>query len=306
MLLGTLLMIGLLCAPVLGQESVRADAQIPGKWVRGAGFQVQLVYSAGLQGAELEAWQLTPAALELNGSPLGERSNQARIPLAAGDFIQLNLELSSYLKGQSGFQLKLAKSKQTPQQVRCFELVKEGTDFMSMEAGALSAHLVLMNTLHGEMLFGLWPEVAPNHVRNWLDLVHTKFYDGVQFHRVSPSFMIQGGCPNTRSDRSDQWGLGKGPRTLKLELNERKHEKGVLSMARGPEPDSGSSQFFVMTRTSPQLDGNYSTFGKLQEGFDVLAKIGNAEGKLNSGTISPERPQRIFKAIVIRELIAKK
>ena len=288
--------------PVLGQDAVQAEAQIPETWVRGEALRVTLSYVGGEQGSVLEAWQLGAGAFQVAGQPLAERSNTASIPLGAGDRLQLELDLSKLLQAQrSSFELELHGSRGSAHGVRLLEPVAAGFDFMAAPVASLAQHLVLLRTLHGEMLFELWPDVAPQHVRNWLDLASSGFYDGVQFHRVSPSFMIQGGCPNTRSDRRERWGLGVGPRTVPLELSDRLHEKGVLSMARGPELDSGSSQFFVMTRKSPQLDGGYSTFGKLLSGFDALAKIGNAQGRQKNGTITPDQPQRIFQAIVVRQ-----
>ena len=289
-------------ATALGQAAVQAEARIPDTWVRGESLRVEVSYTAGPEGGTLEAWQLSAAAFELSGKPLAERTNTASLALGPGDRLELDLDLSRALQAQRfGFELSLHAARGSAQRVHLLEPLTTELDFMAAPVEELGQYLVLMRTTHGEMLFELWPEVAPLHVRNWLDLASSGFYDGVQFHRVSPSFMIQGGCPNTRSDRRDRWGLGVGPRTLPLELSDRLHEQGVLSMARGPEPDSGSCQFFVITRTSPQLDGGYSTFGKLISGIDVLLKIGNAQGRLKNGTITPDQPQRILQAIVVRE-----
>ena len=306
MFLSSLLLSSVLGAAAPQDKSAPGVAQIPDRWVLGDSFRVTLNYEGGAAGLSLQAWQLTAAAFDLNGEPLRERSNSASIPLAAGDSLQLNLDLAPLLAGQAGFQLGLAGAGQEAQSVRVYAAVDPKTEFMSLASEALAGHLVLINTTRGEMLFEVWPEVAPGHVRNWLDLAHSGFYERVQFHRVSPTFMIQGGCPSTRTDRRNEWGKGSGPRNVKLELSDRKHEKGVLSMARGEDPDSGSSQFFVITRASPQLDGRFSTFGKLLSGYDVLAKIGNAPGVMKDGTATPHEPQRILKATVVRELIAEK
>lgn len=289
-------------AAALGQDAVQAEARIPDLWVRGEGFRVEVSYTAGAAGGTLEAWQLSAAAFEAGGKPLAERSNTASLALGPGDRLELDLDLSAALQAQRfGFELSLHAGRGSAQQVHLLEPLGTELDFMGAPLEQLGQYLVLMRTTQGAMLFELWPEVAPQHVRNWLDLSASGFYDGVQFHRVSPSFMIQGGCPNTRNDRRDRWGLGVGPRTLPLELSDRLHEQGVLSMARGPELDSASSQFFVITRSSPQLDGSYSAFGKLISGFNVLSKIGNAKGRLKNGTITPDQPQRILQAIVVRE-----
>ncbi|MBK7644771.1 MAG: peptidylprolyl isomerase [Planctomycetes bacterium] len=154
----------------------------------------------------------------------------------------------------------------------------------------LSKFHVVLDTNQGEMEVEFWPEHAPNHVRNFLDLAYSGFYDKKSFHRVIPGFMIQGGCPQGT-------GMGDGPRRLKAEFNARKHVKGVLSMARSSNPDSASCQFFVMHAASPHLDGQYSAFGKLVRGEQTLDKIA---GTRTGGNDKPVQPQTINKATVVR------
>ena len=139
-------------------------------------------------------------------------------------------------------------------------------DFMNMDAAQLADWRVVMTTTAGEMEMEFWPETAPNHVRNFLDLCQAGFYDGVVFHRVIPGFMIQGGDPTGT-------GTGGGPRRLKAEFSQRPHKKGVLSMARSSDPNSASCQFFVMHDTSPHLDGQYSAFGVVVRGLEVVDAI---------------------------------
>ena len=118
----------------------------------------------------------------------------------------------------------------------------------------------------------LYPEVAPNTVNNFISLVKKGFYDGLIFHRVISGFMIQGGCP-------DGTGMGGPGYSIKAEFsqngfkNDLKHTEGVLSMARAMDPNSAGSQFFIMHKTSPHLDGSYAAFGKLIEGMDVVNEI---------------------------------
>ena len=120
----------------------------------------------------------------------------------------------------------------------------------------------------------LYPEIAPNTVNNFISLVKKGFYDGRIFHRVIPGFMIQGGCP-------DGTGMGGPGYSIKGEFaqngftNDLKHTPGVLSMARAMHPDSAGSQFFIMHKTSPHLDGAYAAFGKVTEGLEVVDKIAN-------------------------------
>ena len=118
----------------------------------------------------------------------------------------------------------------------------------------------------------LYPEIAPNTVKNFISLANKGFYDGLIFHRVIEGFMIQGGCPQGT-------GLGGPGYSIKGEFsqngfkNDLKHTEGVLSMARSMMPDSAGSQFFIMHKTSPHLDGAYAAFGKVVEGMDVVNKI---------------------------------
>lgn len=118
----------------------------------------------------------------------------------------------------------------------------------------------------------LYPEIAPISVNNFISLVNKKFYDGLIFHRVIKGFMIQGGCP-------DGTGMGGPGYSIKGEFaqngveNTLKHTEGVLSMARAMHPDSAGSQFFIMHKNSPHLDGGYAAFGKVIEGMDVVNKI---------------------------------
>ena len=120
----------------------------------------------------------------------------------------------------------------------------------------------------------LCPEIAPNTVNNFISLVKKGFYNGKIFHRVIPGFMIQGGCP-------DGTGMGGPGYSIKGEFaqngfkNDLKHTPGVLSMARAMHPDSAGSQFFIMHKTSPHLDGAYAAFGKVTEGLEVIDKIAN-------------------------------
>ena len=118
----------------------------------------------------------------------------------------------------------------------------------------------------------LYPEIAPNSVNNFISLIQKKFYDGLIFHRVIKGFMIQGGCP-------EGTGMGDPGYSIKGEFsqngfdNSLKHTEGVLSMARAQNPNSAGSQFFIMHKTSPHLDGAYAAFGKVIEGMDIVDKI---------------------------------
>ncbi|HIV35361.1 MAG TPA: peptidylprolyl isomerase [Candidatus Blautia intestinigallinarum] len=133
----------------------------------------------------------------------------------------------------------------------------------------------------------LYPEIAPNTVNNFISLVKKGFYNGLTFHRVINGFMIQGGCP-------DGTGMGGPGYTIKGEftqngfVNQLKHEPGVLSMARAMHPDSAGSQFFLMHKTSPHLDGSYAAFGKVTEGLDIVDKIAQVPTDFRDKPLEPQ------------------
>lgn len=118
----------------------------------------------------------------------------------------------------------------------------------------------------------LYPEIAPNTVKNFISLVNKGFYDGLIFHRVIEGFMIQGGCPQGTGMGGPGYSI-KGEFSQNGFQNDLKHTEGVLSMARSMMPNSAGSQFFIMHKTSPHLDGAYAAFGKVVEGIDVVNKI---------------------------------
>lgn len=122
----------------------------------------------------------------------------------------------------------------------------------------------------------LYPEIAPNTVNNFIDLINRGFYDGLIFHRVIPGFMIQGGCPEGNGMGGPGYSI-KGEFSRNGFKNELKHTKGVLSMARTMDPNSAGSQFFIMVADAPHLDDQYASFGKVIEGMKVADKIVNAK-----------------------------
>ena len=118
----------------------------------------------------------------------------------------------------------------------------------------------------------LYPEIAPNTVKNFISLINDKFYDGLKFHRVINGFMLQGGDPLGNGTGGPGYSI-KGEFSSNGFTNDLKHTEGVLSMARSMMPNSAGSQFFIMHKTSPHLDGDYAAFGKITEGMDVVNKI---------------------------------
>lgn len=152
---------------------------------------------------------------------------------------------------------------------------------------------------NGDVMKGeLYPEIAPETVKNFVELAKKGFYDGLTFHRVIPGFMIQGGCPQGT-------GTGGPGHTIKGEFskngveNNLKHERGVLSMARSMSPDSGGSQFFIMVADSSHLDGQYASFGKITEGLDVMDKIVSVKRDMSD---KPKEIQKM-KSVTIEEVV---
>src|SRR5688572_21846891 len=128
------------------------------------------------------------------------------------------------------------------------------------------------------MVVEFWSDVAPKTVENFKTLAKKGFYDGTAFHRVVKNFMIQGGDPLTKDAKmQDRWGTGDPGYKIKAEFNDRSHTRGVLSMARSQHPDSAGSQFFICLADARFLDRQYTAFGKLIKGDDVLGKIGDTE-----------------------------
>lgn len=133
--------------------------------------------------------------------------------------------------------------------------------------------IVTIKMAQGEIIKAeLYPEIAPNTVRNFVSLVKKGFYDGLIFHRVIPGFMIQGGCPQGVGTGGPGYSI-KGEFSANGFKNDLKHTRGVLSMARAMNPNSAGSQFFIMVENSPHLDGQYASFGKVIEGLEIVDKI---------------------------------
>ena len=145
----------------------------------------------------------------------------------------------------------------------------------------------IIKTTEGEIVVEFWPDVAPKTVENFKSLANKGFYDGTAFHRVIKDFMIQGGDPNTKDAAKEHlWGTGGPGHRVKAEFNDRPHVRGVLSMARSNDPDSAGSQFFICHGNPRFLDRQYTAFGKLIKGDDVLEKIATTP------THAPDRPNK--------------
>ena len=159
--------------------------------------------------------------------------------------------------------------------------------------------VAVIKTSEGDMVVQFWTDAAPNTVENFKKLAGQGFYDGTIFHRIVKGFMIQGGDPNSKDPaKENSYGEGGPSYNVKAEFNDHSHDRGVISMARGPDPDSAGSQFFICLAPVRRLDHQYTTFGKLIKGQDVLDKIGDTQVTKNS----MGEPSKPIKHIVIESI----
>jgi len=146
-----------------------------------------------------------------------------------------------------------------------------------------SSEVAVIKTSEGEMVVEFWKDAAPNTIENFKKLARSGFYDETIFHRIVKGFMIQGGDPNSKDPtKENKYGEGGPGYKIKAEFNDHSHDRGVISMAREPNPDSAGSQFFICLAPVTRLDHQYTTFGKLIKGNDVLDKIGDTPVTRNS------------------------
>ncbi len=145
--------------------------------------------------------------------------------------------------------------------------------FTQEETKKMSDTKAVIETKFGNIELKFFPDVAPNHVNNFIELAKKGFYDGTIFHRVIPGFMIQGGDPNSKSANKATHGTGGPGYTVKAEFNDKHHQRGILSMARAQDPNSAGSQFFICVADAAFLDKQYTVFGEVVSGMDVVDKI---------------------------------
>ena len=159
--------------------------------------------------------------------------------------------------------------------------------------------LVVLETNLGNIVIDFFPNDAPNHIENFIGLAESGFYDGVIFHRIIPGFMIQGGDPNTVSGDPNTWGTGGPSTSVDAEFNTIKHNRGIVSMARSADPNSGGSQFFIVHGDSNFLDEQYTVFGRIvtEESFETLDRIAGVETEPVDRPVDPEQV-KIIKATV--------
>jgi peptidyl-prolyl cis-trans isomerase B (cyclophilin B) len=154
--------------------------------------------------------------------------------------------------------------------------------------------VAVIKTSEGEMTVEFWKDAAPETIANFKKLARAEFYNGTVFHRVVQGFMIQGGDPNSKDPaKESSYGTGDAGYKIKAEFNDHGHERGVISMARSTDPNSASCQFFICLAPVHRLDHQYTTFGKLIKGEDVLDKIGDTETTTGSDGARSKPVKRI-------------
>ena len=145
--------------------------------------------------------------------------------------------------------------------------------FTKEEIKKMSETTAVIETKFGNIELKFFPDVAPNHVNSFIELAKKGFYDGTTFHRVIPGFMIQGGDPNSKNADKATHGTGGPGYTVKAEFSDKPHKRGILSMARAADPNSAGSQFFICVADAPFLNKQYTVFGEVVSGMDVVDKI---------------------------------
>ena len=303
--------------PVLGLLAAPLAAQIPGvdvslKAERGVvpmGKDAVLVLTvdvkqpADLPGDLLSGMNLTAKAGTAAPVEVKDPGKSGNVSLGAGTRIERKLTVATgklLPSGPTGSEFSNVEISWAGQPAAsCILKIAPDSSNVNVDDLDLQKTKVVLVTSMGDMTLGFYPDKAPNHVRNFVDLSKKGFYDGTKFHRVIKNFMIQGGDPNSRNDdKPDTWGQGGSGTNLKAEFNDTKHVRGVLSMARGSDNDSASSQFFIVHKDSLHLDNHYTAFGALEAGADVLDKIATTPVGGKDGS-TPVTPVVLYYAIVL-------
>jgi len=295
-------MIASLLVSLAAVQAPSMQHEAPELYVEGEPYMVKVEIRMPREAVvPIPSWWVTPSAFVFNGRPLGDRNDEELLSLEPGCKLTAEFDLSAALEkeldgGLRDFRLNFGKANVEPTGVRAFQAAENGIDFMTLPLQQLANYQVVLRTNRGVIWMTLWPDLAPNHVRNFLDLCYTGFYDGTTFHRVVPSFMIQGGRAKTGSE---------APRNVQAEFSDRKHVAGVVSMARTDgDINSATSEFFIVHAASPHLDGQYSAFGEVLWGMDVVDRIAHSGDKAfrlsDPRSHKPPDDQIIEKAVVVK------
>lgn len=301
---------GLSLQPLVAQElaGVRATLSTPRSIVSAGGdVELRLVLDV-TSDTEVPGDLLTGVDLDVKiGDGAGPRVQQAgkggSVALLAGTRLERTIKLpTSQFVPQadaSTFSLLTVQWRGLPGANCAFKLAPDSSK-VDLDGIDLAKTQVVLLTNHGEMTVQFLPDVAPKTVRNFLELCKSGFYDGTKFHRVIRNFMVQGGDPLTKDDKMQaHWGTGGSGKSLDAEFNKTRHVRGVLSMARNNnDPNSASSQFFIVHKDAPHLDEKYSAFGNLVKGSDTLDSIANTMCGGPQGS-TPLQPVILHAAVIL-------
>jgi peptidyl-prolyl cis-trans isomerase B (cyclophilin B) len=178
------------------------------------------------------------------------------------------------LIGCTDGQKEESKGKETqPQEQTARTTGPVTTQFGKEDIERMENTRAVIETPFGKIELKFFPDIAPKHVESFIRLAKEGFYDGTTFHRVIPGFMIQGGDPNSKSPNRNIHGTGGPGYNIDAEFSDKPHERGILSMARGMDPNSAGSQFFIVVKRSPHLDGQYTAFGEVVSGIEAVDQI---------------------------------
>jgi peptidyl-prolyl cis-trans isomerase B (cyclophilin B) len=254
---------------------------------------VNVVQDTTVPASVLNGMDLT---VRVNGEPANPISQPGKggdVPMVAGTRLErrLSFPVSAFMASPDIEEMVVVAVGWSGQVgVDCTFKVAPDSSNVKLEDLDLAKTQVILVTNYGEMQLAFRPDKAPRHVENFVKLCLQGFYDGTKFHRVIRNFMIQGGCPNTKDDsKQAMWGSGGPGYRIDAEFNDLRHLKGTLSMARTQDPNSAGSGFFLVHKESPHLDNQYSAFGNLVEGVDVLDAIANVQvgGPQKSTPVQP-------------------
>lgn len=239
------------------------------------------------------------------GVQIREGGKGGKVGLAAGTHIErtLKLPIGKLVPGGAASKtVHLALQWPGLTGANCVVQIAPDLSKVSVDDLDLANTKVVLVTNYGTMTLAFYPQRAPETVKNFVKLAKDGFFDHTKFHRVIRSFMIQGGDPTTKdADKEASWGQGGPGYTIKGEVNETKHLRGVISMASSSGPDTAGSQFFICHADVPQLDGKYAAFGALESGLDTLDKIANVPvtGPPNAEKSKPLQPVHLEQAVVL-------
>ncbi len=261
---------------------VTADTEVPGDLLTGIALDVKIGDQAGPR--------------------IDEKGKGGKVSLTAGTKIERTVKVSAARFAPNADAATFAVVSLQWRDLagaNCVLKIAPDSSKIDLDKLDLAKTEVVLVTNHGEMTVSFLPDKAPKTVRNFLELCKSGFYDGTKFHRVIRNFMIQGGDPLTKDDsKQAMWGTGGSGKNIDAEFNDTRHVRGTLSMARSNDPNSASSQFYIVHKDSTHLDEKYTAFGNLVKGADTLDSIANTMCGGPQGS-TPLQPVILHAAVIL-------